>query len=177
MRKNIKRNQSIIIITAILFISTIAVESINSQQNGTILSIENITIEINKIKSAKVLVHNVENFGSFKISISYDTTMLNVVNVDSCEIDEIGISDDVEYEEMNSKLQPGDFICYFTDGITEARNIEESEYGEERIRGVLLKNSFQNAQGITESLMQDVVTFIGDAPQHDDMTILTVKYG
>lgn len=101
MRKNIKRNQSIIIITAILFISTIAVDSINSQQNGTIISIDNITIEINKIKSAKVLVHNVENFGSFKISISYDTTMLNVVNVDNCEIEDIGKYDDVTLGVLN----------------------------------------------------------------------------
>jgi len=96
MRKNIKRNQSIIIIlTAILFTSIIAVESVSSQQNGTILSIENITIETNTIKSAKILVHNVDNLGSFKISISYDTAILNVANVDNCEIDEI-----VKYENV-----------------------------------------------------------------------------
>jgi len=96
MRKNIKRNKSIIIIlAAILFMSTIAVESINSQQNGTILSIENITIETNKIKSAKVLVHNVDNLGSFKVSILYDTSILNVANVDNCEIDDV-----VKYENI-----------------------------------------------------------------------------
>lgn len=96
MRKNIKRNQSIIIIlTAILFTSIIAIESVNSQQNGTILSIENITIETNKIKSAKVLVHNVDNLGSFKVSISYDTAILDVANVDNCEIDEIVKYDNV----------------------------------------------------------------------------------
>ena len=90
MRKNIKRNQSIVIIlTAILFTSIIAFESINSQQNGTILSIEEITIQPNKLKSAKVLVHNVENLGSFNFSVSYDSTILNVNEVDNCEMDQV----------------------------------------------------------------------------------------
>jgi PKD repeat protein len=90
MRKNKMKNKSIIIIlTAFLFTSVIAVESINSQQNGTIVSIENITIEPSKLKSARILIHNINNLGSFKVSISYDTTILNVAHVDNCEVDEI----------------------------------------------------------------------------------------
>ena len=93
MRKNIKRNQSIIIIlTAILFTSILAVETINSQQNGTILSIEDITIEPNELKSAKVLVHNVDNLGSFNLTVSYDSAILNVQDVDNCEIDQIYVN-------------------------------------------------------------------------------------
>ncbi|MCK4365888.1 MAG: PKD domain-containing protein [Thermoplasmatales archaeon] len=90
IRKKINRNQKItIIFTAILLTSIIAVESIHSEENNTLISIEDLTLKQNEIKSLKIFIHNVNNLGSFKISISYDSAILNVVHVGNGEIDEI----------------------------------------------------------------------------------------
>ena len=69
--------------------SLIAVESINSQQNDTTLSIQNITIQPNGLKSAKISILNIENLGAFNSTISYDLTVLNVADIETCDIETI----------------------------------------------------------------------------------------
>lgn len=86
IKKNKNRKQNIaILITSIILISIIPVRS----QLSTILSIENITLTHNQIKTAKVIVYNVNNLGSYKISISYNTSILQVIDVYKCEMYEV----------------------------------------------------------------------------------------
>jgi phosphoserine phosphatase RsbU/P len=63
----------------------------------------------------------------------------------------------------------------FTDGVTEATNIREELYGEERLRLIILANRRLSAGEITNRILLDVQEFKGEAPQSDDITLLVVK--
>jgi len=90
IRKKTKRSQKITIIaTVILLTSIIAIESIQSEENGTLVKIENISLKPNEIKSSKILIQNIENLGSFKISLSYNPAILELRDVNDCGIEEI----------------------------------------------------------------------------------------
>ncbi|MCX7680006.1 MAG: SpoIIE family protein phosphatase [Spirochaetes bacterium] len=87
----------------------------------------------------------------------------------------IGIMEDVEYKQAKIKLEVGDFIILNTDGITEMRNEKKEEYGYGRLQRLLLQNHQRNAKELVELIVNDVDEFRGDAPPHDDMTILVLK--
>lgn len=85
-------------------------------------------------------------------------------------------------ERFNAKMQavsislkPGDAFLLYTDGITEAMNIQEKEFGEERLVEILGRNIGLPASGISAAVIQGLADFTQDAPQHDDITLMTVK--
>jgi predicted permease len=87
----------------------------------------------------------------------------------------IGMFAQASYEEAKVDLKSGDVLVAFTDGVTEALNNGEEEFGEERLKE-LLKSVARLPVGemvtqITGALRQ----WIGDAPQHDDLTFLVLK--
>jgi sigma-B regulation protein RsbU (phosphoserine phosphatase) len=63
----------------------------------------------------------------------------------------------------------------FTDGITEAMDLEEEMYEDDRLETFLLKNGSKPASEFIEELIDDVETFVGKAPQSDDITTLYIK--
>jgi serine phosphatase RsbU (regulator of sigma subunit) len=73
------------------------------------------------------------------------------------------------------KFNPGDIIVLYTDGITEMRNENKEEYGIQRVKRLILKNSHLNAAEILDILIHDVETFRGETPPHDDTTALVFK--
>lgn len=79
------------------------------------------------------------------------------------------------YTETNVKVSKGDIIVFFTDGVTEALNEDESEeYEEHRLIDCLKKNREQTAQGIMDAVVEDVQRFSGNI-QHDDITMIVIK--
>jgi len=87
----------------------------------------------------------------------------------------IGIMEDVEYKQAKVKLNPGDMVILYTDGITEMRNPEKDEYGLKRVRQKLIEYHDMSAEEFTNFLVEDVDTFRNGASQHDDMTVLVFK--
>jgi len=87
----------------------------------------------------------------------------------------IGIMDDVEYVQAKVKMNPGDMIVLYTDGVTEMRNSEKEEYGLKRVQEMMLKNHHLNAEEFVELLVNDVDDFRGEVPPHDDETMLVFK--
>ena len=87
----------------------------------------------------------------------------------------IGIMEDVEYKQARVKLNPGDIVVMYTDGVTEMRNPQKEEYGLQRVHRLLLEHSGLNAKEFVELLVKDVDTFRADASPHDDMTLLVFK--
>ena len=73
------------------------------------------------------------------------------------------------------ELKTGDIIVLYTDGITEARNLEKSQYGLERLCKVVSKNWHKQAEEIKETVISDVRTFMGNQKQFDDITLLILK--
>jgi sigma-B regulation protein RsbU (phosphoserine phosphatase) len=82
---------------------------------------------------------------------------------------------DIAYDMETIKLQHGDIILMFTDGITEAMNSEDEEFDEHRVEAIL-KNEVQSAaQEVVERVTNAVKEFVRDAPQSDDITMVCLK--
>jgi sigma-B regulation protein RsbU (phosphoserine phosphatase) len=87
----------------------------------------------------------------------------------------IGMFAQATYEEARVDLKSGDVLVAFTDGVTEALNIKEEEYGEERLKE-LLKSVMHLPVGEMSTLITAALReWIGEAPQHDDLTFLVLK--
>lgn len=76
-------------------------------------------------------------------------------------------------------LAAGDLIVFYTDGITEAMNLRSDEYGEERLSALIvsLARTQASAAQVVDAMLRDVRSFVGRAPQRDDITIVTVRVG
>lgn len=82
----------------------------------------------------------------------------------------------IRYRKNELQLQAGDAIYLYTDGVIEATNLENKLYGEDRLYAALEKNKELGAQTICDEVKHDVDSFVGDAPQFDDITMLALKY-
>ena len=82
----------------------------------------------------------------------------------------------VRYRKNELDLQPGDAIYLYTDGVTEATDLNNELYGEERLYNVLATNKDADTKTICEAIKEDVDKFVGEAPQFDDITMLALKY-
>ena len=87
----------------------------------------------------------------------------------------LGIVDDMEFEERTSTLAPGEFAFLFTDGVTEAQNESEEEYGNERVFDTISGVEPGPASAALDALVRSVVQFTGPAEQFDDLTCLVLK--
>ena len=87
----------------------------------------------------------------------------------------LGILDDAEYEETQLKLDPGDKVVLYTDGIVEAMNEQEDMFGFERLLELVKNSQTQTAESLLEEIKSNVNEFAGSAPQHDDITIIVIQ--
>ncbi len=87
----------------------------------------------------------------------------------------VGIDRDQIYEAGISQLEKGDIIMLYTDGITEAMNIERDQFGINRVKNVIERYSDKKVDEIGAKLLESIERFVGDAPQHDDETFILIK--
>lgn len=80
-----------------------------------------------------------------------------------------------EYEEGQVYLCAGDLLALYSDGVTEAYDEEENEWGDERLLKCLLAVANTPAQTIVTQVFEEMDRFAGTAPQHDDITLLVIK--
>jgi len=78
-------------------------------------------------------------------------------------------------EEQTIPLGAGDLYVLFTDGISEAMNQADDCFGESRIGTLLEEHAHLPCTELRERVLRDVAAFVGDAPQHDDMTMILLK--
>lgn len=100
---------------------------------------------------------------------SSDVTLLKAKGI------ALGVTDDVELQSVKIDLRPGDVLVLYTDGVTEAINNEEEEFGEERLLRVITENRSLPAQMILENILAAINEFAGSRPQHDDITIMVLR--
>jgi sigma-B regulation protein RsbU (phosphoserine phosphatase) len=72
-------------------------------------------------------------------------------------------------------LQPGDLYLLFTDGISEAMNARDDLFGEARLGRLVETHAHLPSEELRERVLREIAAFVGDAPQHDDMTMILVK--
>ncbi len=87
----------------------------------------------------------------------------------------LGMMPDMTFETETIALKAGDRIVLFTDGITEAMNRQEEEFGEERVKALVQKWPDLSAQELMEKIVSEVKKFSRGAPQADDITQVVVK--
>lgn len=73
------------------------------------------------------------------------------------------------------KLEPGDTLVFYTDGFTEAMNDKGEEFGEARFLDILNSEENGTAEGLLKKTISTIRDFAGNAPQHDDMTMVVLK--
>ncbi|MDQ3259128.1 MAG: PP2C family protein-serine/threonine phosphatase, partial [Acidobacteriota bacterium] len=87
----------------------------------------------------------------------------------------LGLIAGLPYEEAHCELHVGDLLALFSDGIPEAQDTSENEFGEERLVEYLRQARHQSAAGIVAGAFEQVSEFAGTAPQYDDITLLVIK--
>ena len=87
----------------------------------------------------------------------------------------LGIMKDACYLSGEVVMQPGDWLATFTDGVIEAENNVQQEYGEYHLITMLNSGVMLTPAMLLNSIMVDLDRFVGDAPQHDDITCILLR--
>ncbi|MBQ2954875.1 MAG: PP2C family protein-serine/threonine phosphatase [Clostridia bacterium] len=82
----------------------------------------------------------------------------------------------VRYRAGTLTLEPGDKLFQYTDGVTEATNLNDELYGIDRLTDVLAIHSGKRPNEILPAVRRDIDAFVGEAPQFDDITMLCFEY-
>jgi sigma-B regulation protein RsbU (phosphoserine phosphatase) len=88
----------------------------------------------------------------------------------------LGMIEDLTYESAGVRLEPGEGLLLYTDGVTEAMNPQSALFGEERLMAVLEKLADASPKSVIESVFQEVMVFASGADQSDDVTALAVQF-
>jgi phosphoserine phosphatase RsbU/P len=88
----------------------------------------------------------------------------------------LGILEKSRFRSENIALSPGEKLFLFTDGITEAFNLEEVAYGTEKLENFLHSNLNASIENLVKESFHDVEAFADEAPQSDDITLLAIAY-
>ncbi|MBI5301805.1 MAG: SpoIIE family protein phosphatase [Chloroflexi bacterium] len=87
----------------------------------------------------------------------------------------LGVFDERIFAQESVWLDPGDFVLFYTDGVTDALNPAEEDFGETRLHQVLVEQRYGSAGEIVAALEQSLWAFVGDTPPEDDITFVLVK--
>jgi len=87
----------------------------------------------------------------------------------------IGMFAQTSYEEAVIDLRPGDVLIVFTDGVPEALNPKDEEFGEDRLKDILRSVAHLTVNEMAAKILEQLKTWIGDAAQYDDMTFILMK--
>ncbi len=86
----------------------------------------------------------------------------------------LGIMEDFVFKSQKAVLKDDDALFLYTDGLTEAENIHQDLFGEERMMDVL--STRRDSVGHLKAMAKAVTRFVGDAPRSDDLTMLFIHY-
>ena len=78
-------------------------------------------------------------------------------------------------EEQTIPFNEGDIFVLFTDGISEAMNDADDCFGEDRLGKIVEEHSHLPSDELRERILREIAAFVGDAPQHDDMTMILLR--
>jgi len=87
----------------------------------------------------------------------------------------LGIMETFPFKEQQISFETGDVFVLYSDGVTEAINKEEEEFGESRLISIVAENRHASAGELTTKIIEAVKRHAGDCAQFDDMTLLIIK--
>ncbi|MEW6366785.1 MAG: SpoIIE family protein phosphatase [Acidobacteriota bacterium] len=86
----------------------------------------------------------------------------------------LGVFPDASYESATIELQPEDMLLVYTDGLPDAKNERDEEFGDERVARLVAAELGKPASDVLQSILAAVNEFVGSAPQADDLTLVVV---
>jgi sigma-B regulation protein RsbU (phosphoserine phosphatase) len=87
----------------------------------------------------------------------------------------VGLLPETKYQELDLQLMPGDVLVFYSDGLIEARNETDEDFGLKRLSQVIRENGQASAREIVAAVNQAVDEFVGRVAPHDDRTLIAVK--
>lgn len=78
-------------------------------------------------------------------------------------------------EEDRLELRTGDVVVFYTDGITEAMNVDSDLFGDARLSEIVEEHGHLDSGELRERVLREIEAFVGSADQHDDMTMILLK--
>jgi sigma-B regulation protein RsbU (phosphoserine phosphatase) len=87
----------------------------------------------------------------------------------------IGLSSASEFKELEITLQTGDLLFGYTDGLSEARNLQGEFFGEDRLKKIISRNTHLRPGHLAERIFESVDLFVKDSTKHDDLSLLIIK--
>jgi sigma-B regulation protein RsbU (phosphoserine phosphatase) len=88
----------------------------------------------------------------------------------------LGLTSEAQYQHDSVQLQTGDVLVLYTDGLTEAMDADENEFGTARLSDIVRDNRDLSAHQIASGILDAVNDHSGSAPQSDDQTLVVLKY-
>ncbi|MBQ9348241.1 MAG: SpoIIE family protein phosphatase [Oscillibacter sp.] len=82
----------------------------------------------------------------------------------------------IRFPEHEFELHPGDSLFVYTDGVAEATDVRDELYGTDRMLAALNRNADAPPQGLLKAVRKDIDAFVKEAPQFDDITMLSFHY-
>jgi serine phosphatase RsbU (regulator of sigma subunit) len=101
--------------------------------------------------------------------------LIGVTVLPSPPSNRLGESKDLTFVENIEKVNPGDFVLWYTDGLLECENSSGEMYGKRRLMNVLKKMAAASAEQVRDAVIQDARKFFGDQPRKDDITLVVAK--
>jgi len=83
---------------------------------------------------------------------------------------------EAEFVSERAELRAGDYLVIYSDGVSEARNLREEMFEQERLNELVKTFPGENVEQLAEAIRGGVRNFTGGAPQADDITMVIVQY-
>jgi sigma-B regulation protein RsbU (phosphoserine phosphatase) len=87
----------------------------------------------------------------------------------------LGMMPDYVYKLGKIKFKSNDLLLCYTDGVNEALNLEEQEFGEKRLQDLIIKHRQLDSRPLSDKIIEEIYHFCEGAPQYDDITLLITK--
>ncbi len=100
----------------------------------------------------------------------------SVIQLDQLHGPVVAAMEGMVYGEDKRTVMPGDLLLMYTDGVTEAMDVNEKLYSGERLTSLLSSRQFESVEEIVDVTVSDVWNHQGDAEQADDVTVLAVRF-
>jgi sigma-B regulation protein RsbU (phosphoserine phosphatase) len=88
----------------------------------------------------------------------------------------LGMFEQAQYQAATTRLEEGDVLLLFSDGVTDATNEDDQDFGDQQLIDLITRLRAASAREILDRALEEIRSYSHRARQHDDLTLMTVKY-
>jgi serine phosphatase RsbU (regulator of sigma subunit) len=89
----------------------------------------------------------------------------------------VGLLEEATFEVAGRQLEPGDKVVIYSDGVTEAQNVQGEFFEKRRLKEIVRQHAAENCAAIHDAIQGAVSAFAEGARQSDDITVVVMEYG